>query len=329
MKKSEFTTLLFPGEIKTSPERPIDAVLADWIDSDRNLKLTSTVSIPPSKTEPLTQLVFKRTRRADGSSSVEYLGSTVSGIHYSSMADFSFSPARPETHMHGSAISKQATPQAYNYEGNPSVAVIEARLATKTEGAVAFLRFRDAGPPPAEPTAMMMALPSSGEDDSLVSRVKELFANRPVWQRASLEEAIGLGPIAPWRLANALRLFSYLFLDGPWRKCYVRFGFDPRTDASARRLQMIDFRDPFFRNGGVVDASEVVDIHFRRAPTNRSQLYQLCDIEDAGIQALLAGPGRMTSADPHTGWLTESELDAVRNQMKIKSESMRRDSYIR
>ena len=328
MKKAEFTSLLFPGKIETSPGRPLSSVLGDWIDEHFNLRLAPGVTVTPTKTDPCTQLVFKRTRSADGTESIAFLGSTVSAVSYSSLADFSFTAS--EVHMHGPAISKQATPQMYNFEGNPSAAAIEARLATKTEGAVAFLRFRDETSAPSAPTALMMAQPAAMDEDSLLlQRVQTLFAERPVWQRASLEEALDFGPVAPWRLANALRLVSYLFLDGPWRKCYVRFGFDPRTDASARRLQMIDFRDPFFRNGGQADSTGVVDIHFRRAPTNRSQLYQLCDIDDGGIQALLAGPCKMPRADAHTGWLTEAELDSVRNQMKIKSESMRRDGVFK
>ncbi len=35
---------------------------------------------------------------------------------------------------------------------------------------------------------------------------------------------------------------AYYFLSGPWRYCWVRFGYDPRKDPEARRLQVVDFR---------------------------------------------------------------------------------------
>ena len=87
---------------------------------------------------------------------------------------------------------------------------------------------------------------------------------------------------------------------------------------------MIDFRDPFLRTVEEPQRSGQQDVHFRRAPMQRSQLYQLCDIEDPGIEALLSAPCKMSQADPQTGWLTETELESIRNQLKIKSEALRR-----
>jgi hypothetical protein len=282
-------------------------------------------------------LVFRKTKNADGSITTKFLGITKKEIRYMSMGDFVYSPPCDgvKTHIVGPSISKQTTPVLFNYESNPSMSILEAReaAAVKDEenGEVAFLRFKDKRAAPSQPTSLSL---QKAEDDpsnvgDLVCRISELFMKRPVWQRASLEEALGEeNPVSPWKLASALRQVSYLFLDGPWRKCYVRFGYDPRIDASSRTLQMIDFRDPYLRNedNRQANAGDKPDIHFRKAPVNRSQLYQMCDIEDPGIQALLSGPCRMMTADPHTGWLTEYEMESIRNQMKIKSESMRRSS---
>jgi general transcription factor 3C polypeptide 5 (transcription factor C subunit 1) len=216
----------------------------------------------------------------------------------------------------------------YNYEGNPNAPALDSKR--DSAGAVAFLRFKDECEAPSNPTPVALSQMTIDQDSELLEKVKALFAARPVWQRNSLEEALSLGSIPAWRLAEVLRQVSYLFLDGPWRKCYVRFGFDPRKESSARVLQMIDFRDPFFKTeqgarsqtSGPGDRS--LDIHFRSAPSNRSQLYQLCDIEDPAIQAVVNAQGSKSEPDPHTGWLTETEIDSIRNQMKIKSESMRR-----
>lgn len=328
--------ILFPGHIKTSASRPLSTIIPEWIDSENNLCLTSSVRIAPTE-EASSKLVFRKTKNADGSVTTKFLGITKKEIRYIQMADFVYSPPSDgeKTHIVGPSISKQTTPVLFNYESNPSMSILEAReaAAVKDEenGEVAFLRFKDKRAAPSQPTSLSL---QKAEDDpssvgDLVSRISELFMKRPVWQRASLEEALGEeNTVSPWKLANALRQVSYLFLDGPWRKCYVRFGYDPRIDSSSRTLQMIDFRDPYLRNedNRQANAGDKPDIHFRKAPVNRSQLYQMCDIEDPGIHALLSGPCRMMAADPHTGWLTEYEMESIRNQMKIKSESMRRSS---
>lgn len=323
---SKFKLTLFPGRIIPPPsDRCLDDVLAPWIDKDGSLMLSES-AIPPTLST-CSKLVFKRDT---ASGKIEFVGSAVSETTYTQMADFAFT----SPHISGPAISKQSVPQNYNFEGNPQAKLVAAKLQTD-EGAVAFLRFKDISDPPSQPTASVLAQSAdpSSEALALLHKVQQLFQERPVWQRASLEDALALGPLPAWRLAAALRLVSYLFLDGPWRKCYVRFGFDPRKELSARPLQMIDFRDPFFKTEEGARASTTenrnIDIHFRRAPTNRSQLYQLCDIEDPAIQALLNASSKVDEADPHTGWLTEVELDAIRNQMKIKSESMRRNAVFK
>ena len=321
-----FTAILFPGKIEPSEGRPVEKILSEWIDSEGNLNLTPDVKIAPTRVEPSTQLVFRKTTSADGITSYTFLGSTSRVETFTQLADFVYTPPVPSSHIYTQCISKHVNPQQYNFEANPCVATIEAKLAAKEElgdvSSVAFLRFRDNSGPPQQPTQFM--LNQQQQDDELVKRVRDLFESRPIWQRAALEEALGDSSAGVWRFSHAIRLCSYLFLDGPWRKCYVRFGYDPRTNCEAKRLQMIDFRDPFFKAGGDEAKSTNVDIHFRRPPSNRSQLYQLCDIEDPGIQALLAGETKQEMADAHTGWLTEAEMDSIRNQMKIKSESMRR-----
>ena len=325
----DLTAVLFPGDIKPSSERPLSAIVPEYIDKDFNLSLSSSVRISPTTEEPSTKLIFKKSFNPDGTTTTVFLGSTVREIKYTAMADFSYDPPDFESHIIGPVISKQTQPQVYNYEGNPSVAILVAKEeASKAmeEGEVAFLRFRDGHRVPSKPTPLteQRAIESDEAERELVQRVRKLFEARPVWQRSSLEEALGLDS-GDWKLAGALRLVSYLFLDGPWRKCYVRFGYDPRIDPQARKLQMIDFRDPFLRSEDVPRTPTArPDVHFRRAPIQRSQLYQLCDIEDPGIEALLNGPCKLITADAHTGWLTELELDSIRNQLKIKSEALRR-----
>lgn len=36
--------------------------------------------------------------------------------------------------------------------------------------------------------------------------------------------------------------YGYFQMNGPWRSCYIRYGYDPRKDSEARRYQILDFR---------------------------------------------------------------------------------------
>ncbi|KAF9762325.1 General transcription factor 3C polypeptide 5 [Nosema granulosis] len=44
------------------------------------------------------------------------------------------------------------------------------------------------------------------------------------------------------KMKKALPLFRYYFLDGPWRKSWILYGFDPRQDRANYKYQIIDLR---------------------------------------------------------------------------------------
>jgi len=208
----------------------------------------------------------------------------------------------------------QQHPQKYEFAAAPaSRPAPEQKL--RWQGAP-MLRFGTPGPAPESPA------PGEAEE-ALVGRLRELFERRPVWQRSALDENLEPGEkVAPWKVSAAIRQVAFFFLDGPWRNAYVRFGFDPRKEPEARIFQMLDFRDPFFRTGAA--AGGEVDCHFRVPPVNRSQQYQLCDIDDSAIQSLLKGSKAQPVCTDSAGWLTVDQLDSIRNQLKVKSEAMRR-----
>ena len=41
-----------------------------------------------------------------------------------------------------------------------------------------------------------------------------------------------------------LPLVAYYFTTGPWRVMWVKYGYDPRTDPSAKIYQTLDYRVP-------------------------------------------------------------------------------------
>lgn len=35
---------------------------------------------------------------------------------------------------------------------------------------------------------------------------------------------------------------AYFFMDGPWRCCWVRYGYDPRQDSTGKLYQVVEMR---------------------------------------------------------------------------------------
>ncbi|CRH00683.1 general transcription factor 3C polypeptide 5, putative [Plasmodium relictum] len=82
--------------------------------------------------------------------------------------------------------------------------------------------------------------------DTLYSKVKLLFDIRPIWSKDVLLEH--LENISTYCLKSCFSKICFYFVDGPWRRTYCKYGYDPRKDPSSYIYQTIDFRDNFYRN---------------------------------------------------------------------------------
>ena len=290
---------LLPGKVD-NPELALSRI------QNNRLRLTEDLEIAGS-TSSVGLLVFSET---------ELIGAIDSLTCFTALPDFHFSPEISDQHIYPYAISNQQNPQKYEFTASRQTATTAHKQRWQS---APMLRYADACD---APSAAM-----EGEfDAALVEKLKNLFETRPVWQRMSLEEHLEESEKSQsWKLSAALRQVSYFFLDGPWRNAYIRFGYDPRKFPESRYFQMLDFRDPYFRTAGAKGSSGgVVDCHFRVPPANRSQQYQLCDIDDSAIQALLKGSKPQSACTAESGWLTADQLESIRNQLKVKSEAMRR-----
>jgi general transcription factor 3C polypeptide 5 (transcription factor C subunit 1) len=69
--------------------------------------------------------------------------------------------------------------------------------------------------------------------------LKSVFEGRPVWSKIAIADETKLSAVA---LKFLLPMVSYYFLSGPWRYCWVKYGYDPRKDPEARKYQVVDFR---------------------------------------------------------------------------------------
>eukprot|EP00931_Biecheleriopsis_adriatica_P102651 TRINITY_DN77595_c0_g1_i1.p1 TRINITY_DN77595_c0_g1~~TRINITY_DN77595_c0_g1_i1.p1 ORF type:complete len:533 (+),score=102.54 TRINITY_DN77595_c0_g1_i1:132-1730(+) len=241
-------------------------------------------------------------------------------------------------------------PQAYDFEDNPflrrqknkDVKPVAGSGETKLSRAwiqVSMVKFRDPPPvPSAAPEGAKEQL--RPDEESVMEALRSLFQERSLWLRGPLEERLRdqKKKANVTTMQKSLMCVAYLWSDGPWRGAYVRLGFDPRLDSQARTLQVIDFRDRLLRQQrayfervqGTLDITPTreLDCHFRTPPMNRSQLYQLCDIEDDVVQQTLSTCGQNEEVSEKLGWMPLEAMEAVRKRMQVKAELMHRTRIV-
>lgn len=166
----------------------------------------------------------------------------------------------------------------------------------------------------------------SAKDAKVVATLQRIFMERPVWLEQPLLKA--LPPNLEYdTLLRLLPHVAYQWSDGPWQTAYAALGWDPRAaflSDDAKYLQVIQFRDPFFKkNSAAADNDEVPDFTFRRPPTMRVQPYQLLDIKDEFISEMIDSAETETECNRRTGWLTDLVLGVVKERMTVKSQQQR------
>lgn len=157
-----------------------------------------------------------------------------------------------------------------------------------------------------------------------INKLKELFQQRPIWIKSGLLETSGMHQET---VKVVLPIIAYYYTIGPWRTCWVRFGYDPRRDFEARFYQIIDYRIRKFGNikevterklgrGNRKFASAKFDEN--TIPKFSLVFYQYCDINIGQIKLMLeriAAPVPGTLCDDKRGWLPVGFEEQVREIM--------------
>ena len=82
-------------------------------------------------------------------------------------------------------------------------------------------------------------------EDDLYAALKAKFAQRPIWSRQALVSSLPPHIYHTHeRLRRRLPQLAYYFSQGPWRMCWISFGYDPRSSRDARVYQVLDMRLP-------------------------------------------------------------------------------------
>lgn len=187
-----------------------------------------------------------------------------------------------------------------------------------------------------------------------------MFQKRPIWTRKAL---LAECDIEDRRLAYILTSVSYFYLTGPWRTCYVRFGYDPRKNFESRYYQILDYRvrqsggfknsvkakrDSSLKKLSTVKIGKSIDpedaeqkkndkqghiFDLNTVPSARVTFYQFCDVHIPKIQEMLykiPTPLSGATCNDKRGWLFPGFIDQCRNimseiaQKNLKNEFMKK-----
>ncbi|KAJ2684467.1 tau 95 subunit of transcription factor TFIIIC, partial [Coemansia spiralis] len=66
--------------------------------------------------------------------------------------------------------------------------------------------------------------------DAILQRAQSILDEHPVVSRATMEALLPPSECGGLRQTVIMPMLAYLMDTGPWRNCWIRFGYDPRTD---------------------------------------------------------------------------------------------------
>ncbi|KAG8367641.1 hypothetical protein BUALT_Bualt16G0094100 [Buddleja alternifolia] len=163
------------------------------------------------------------------------------------------------------------------------------------------------------------SIPSNSDLWQWQKAVCELFEQRPIWVKSSIAEhllAQGLN-IGDYMLRRLLFIAAYYFSNGPYRRFYIRKGYDPRKDPESRIYQTIDFRVPPSIRRYCDTASGLThrweDIcAFRVFPFKFQIALQLFELKDDYIQEEIKKPASQGNCSLQAGWFSPHIIDSFR-----------------
>lgn len=174
--------------------------------------------------------------------------------------------------------------------------------------------------------------------EAAVQEISYLFQNnRPVWSRTALLNS--MTPEYTKYIKQLLPRVAYLIPKGGFKDTWVKYGYDPRKDASNAKWQMISMRSSFkksktfrgFYSSRVPQYSSKTDpnshIFDGSNFSGTINTFQICDITDQDILPFLELHGKPRSRFSKTsGWFSRKFIDHLRKLMTNKASALRGES---
>lgn len=157
--------------------------------------------------------------------------------------------------------------------------------------------------------------------------VCELFEERKIWAKESLAEHLRDGGLkfGESMLKRLLCRVAYYFSNGPFRRFWIRKGYDPRKDPESRIYQNIDFRVHHELRSYCESRVSAGLQHrwddicaFRVFPYKCQISLQLCELKDDYIQQEIRKPSKEETCSSATGWFSFHTLDCLRRCIDVR-----------
>lgn len=233
-----------------------------------------------------------------------------------------------------------------NEEGETANLSIKHRRSRTTNGISVNFSMTEAVPSsPKQAAQEIMTSSFYNEDDCNI--LQTLFNERPIWTLVSIRAHLR-NP--PRNLSYILARIAFYYATGPWRNCFVRFGYDPRKNFESRFYQMLDYRvrqgagfkgelrrkrrtgtmskriKPIQKSDVSMLKDDIDMDHKTRQkqaifdndtiPPFRARHYQFCDIHIAKIRDMLSNippPLSVGMCNEKCGWLPAGFLEQCRD----------------
>ncbi|RFU35212.1 hypothetical protein B7463_g1097, partial [Scytalidium lignicola] len=266
------------------------------------------------------------------------------------MREFKFDPSRgPKPNdeiIPPPSLTDHPLPQNWGYHQNPNIrlevnsttgenVLINQSRPSKVD--MAYLA------PDVEkiPDGPLFPVPHDPMLQSLVSELKKVLEERPIWTRRALANRVGDVP-GIYLFKIALQYIGYQFRAGPFRDAVIKFGVDPRTDPKYRIYQTLFFKvyDDEERAPGT-PWQDIRSEYKRRAfqgldnTTNHifdgksftldGKVWQACDITDPLLFNLIATAPLRDKCENKTtdGWFCNGRWAKVKAIMRTKLMAIR------
>ena len=175
------------------------------------------------------------------------------------------------------------------------------------------------------PLAPRSSLPGITEESPLyeyLQTVRSLLQRQPVWDKQYL--LLRVAHTYPSQPVETVRnnvylvvpYLCYVLTDGPFRNCWVRFGFNPSKEQSSWIYQYVEFR--FSKRPRLLDgsSSEVLPCLYE-IPLNLHNKYPLCELQvDREMNKLISSMKPNSVYQKRSGWLSPDYPTRIRSLLK-------------
>ena len=241
----------------------------------------------------------------------------------------SFLPTTPRYSQYSSGLNMEQRKPTKEYTGKRNSGI------SLFERAPWVISYSDSGP---IPMASMLEEPLRGIHKDVLVILRKLLDERPIWVRTSityaLEQHIKRKDINGI-LTKLLPHVCYNYSKGPWRRCWIRYGYDPRQHQQSRLYQTVIMKNVYWNqheaNSNVIQKLPIFSkdkphVFDGQTVSNNLATFQLCDITEPSCKLLIDGTcvDRLTPSESD-GWYPDEFIRKLRQLMSTKLELLLKD----